>query len=109
MLNSPFLLSKQDSLYNVSITDISYLKTEIRYTTVYSTKGKFLTQLSLTKWRQLLPHQEFIQINRSTLIKINCIEQITLKDNLLILADKSMHIIGRQYKLTLLELFKKVI
>ena len=104
-----FLLLKQNNLYKVNASNIIYIKGEGRYTTTYSKKGNFLTQLSLKKWRNLLPEKEFVQVNRNTLLKLDCIEQIIPKDNLLQLEDGTFLNISRHYKMHLMTQFVKII
>ena len=109
MISTPFLLTKQDTLFKVSVINVTYVKAEGRYTTIQSTKGEFLTQLPLKKWKELLPKKEFVQVSRNTLLQIECINKIIPKDNLLLLEDGTQHNIGRHYKADLLAQFVKVI
>lgn len=107
-LDSPFLLSKGDALHKINTNIIIFIKAEGRYTQLHTEKGEFLTQLSLVKWRQLLPN-EFTQINKSSLINTSYLDQIITKDNLVILTNTSKHTLGRKYKENLLTKFMKIV
>ena len=104
-----FLLSRQYSLVKVREEDIHHIIAEGRYTTIHSTKGKFVTQQSLSKWKSMLEQDLFVQINRKTLIRFNCLEEIIPRDNLIVLDDESTHTLGRQYKENLMQCFVRIV
>lgn len=83
-------VKKDNKLIFVKLEDVSHFKADERYVTVYSKKGLFLTDESLSQLEQKLPGQ-FLRVHRGIIINTNHVLEvqkyfnnrftITLNDN----------------------------
>lgn len=72
-------LHHQDKVYLINISDISFVEALRGYSEVYTTDGKkFTSSKSLTEYEELLvPHQQFVRINKSEIINMQQIQHYT--------------------------------
>jgi DNA-binding LytR/AlgR family response regulator len=72
-----FLLSFENKLSFVRITDINYVEAYGNYTKVYLADGRLsVTYNSIKNWGNRLPEEVFIQIHRSTIINLQNVVRI---------------------------------
>ena len=82
-----FLYSDK-TFYNISIQDILFLRAEVDYVKVVTTKEAILVLDSLRNWKEKLPPFQFHQVHRSFIVNKNKItkivgNQIFIKDQII--------------------------
>lgn len=108
MLSRTIFIKKKEGLHKIKVADISYIHAEDKFTKVYCNKGNFLVQLPLKNWWTYLTKDEYIQVNRSTIVSTKLIETIYPKDNLIKLENNTTINIGRTFKTKLLTFFTAI-
>ncbi|WP_308990576.1 LytTR family DNA-binding domain-containing protein [Mariniflexile litorale] len=66
---------KGDKLIFVKLGDITYFEAEEKYVTIYTSKGQFITEHSLTQLQTKLPDY-FLRIHRAIVINTNYVEEV---------------------------------
>lgn len=84
-------------LEKVLMQDITYIDVMTKHTNIYTTKQEYMLRMSLKDLYAKLPTGMFMQINRYTLVNVNCIEGVDLQDLKIKVAGKN-HTITRNYK-----------
>lgn len=82
MTNNEFIFIKTGTTIDkVLLTDIYAIESEGNYCTIKTNNQEYVQRSSLTKMKDKLNEQGFIQVNKSTLLPINRIDQINLTLN----------------------------
>ena len=89
---------KKNALHKLAFTDILFVEVENRYCNIITEKEKYVVLISLGKVRDFLDTTIFLQTHRKYIVNITAIEQIILKDNLLILKGNHRVTISTKYK-----------
>lgn len=77
-----YIMVKQGNyLYKVSYTDIILIETADHATTVYTEKSKYTTYTSLKTFEDLLKEFYFEKVNRNSLVNMNAVKRINIKEN----------------------------
>ncbi|MFK7979071.1 MAG: LytR/AlgR family response regulator transcription factor [Saprospiraceae bacterium] len=93
-MDNEFIFVKVGTLINkIQLADICAIESEGNYCTIKTSKQAYIQRSSLTKMKGKLEGQGFIQINKSTLLPVNGIDQIDLAIN-------EINIAGHTYKLS---------
>lgn len=95
-------IKKGKVLHQVKLNDVLYLSSEGNYVTLHTLNGKYVIKISLKRTGEFFPANRFIQVHRSYIVQLKCIEKIDLSTNELYLLDQVFPI-GRKYKAQLLE------
>ncbi len=66
--------------------EVEYLESQDDYVMIYTADGKYLKQKTMKYYENNLPHQSFIRVHRSYIVRIDFVEQIELyeKDSYII-------------------------
>lgn len=84
VVNEEYLMLKQGNyLYKVLFKDIILIETTDHATTVYTHTGKYTTYTALKTFEDLLKHEEFERANRNSLVNLQAVKRINLKENYL--------------------------
>lgn len=75
------MLKQGNYLYKVSYTDIILIETADHATTVYTDKTKYTTYTSLKTFEDLLKEYYFEKANRNSLVNMNAVRRINIKEN----------------------------
>jgi two-component system, LytTR family, response regulator LytT len=71
------LFVKQNSLYvKINFADIVYIKSDGVYVEIFTKDRRFLVRQSLKNLQNILPESYFLQVHRSYIINLHCIEAI---------------------------------
>ncbi len=100
--NDCFFIRNNLQLIRVNWNDICWVHAEGNYCNLVTADKRFAVKSSLKKILSKLPMEYFLQIHKAYVVKINCIEKIDLKDNVVIALGNHLPI-GRIYKDILLE------
>jgi DNA-binding LytR/AlgR family response regulator len=77
-----FLMLKQGNYLNkVPYCEILFVETSDHATTVYTLKSKYTTYTSLKSFEELFVGFDFEKVNRNTLVNMNAVKRINIKDN----------------------------
>lgn len=75
------MLKQGNYLYKVSYTDIVLIETADHATTVYTEKSKYTTYTSLKIFEDMLKEFYFEKVNRNSLVNMNAVRRINIKEN----------------------------
>ncbi len=93
-MNNTFIFIKTGTIIEkVLLSDIYAIESEGNYCTVKTNHQEYIQRSSLTKMKERLQIQGFIQINKSTLLPIRRIEKINLTIN-------EVNVSGHRYSLS---------
>ena len=95
-------IKKGKVLHQVKVRDVMFLSSDGNYVILNTEKNKFVIKISLKRIMEHFPKHLFIQIHRSYVVQISCIEKIDLSTNELVVGDHTLGI-GRKYKSILLD------
>lgn len=76
-----FMLRQGNYLYKVFYTDILLVETADHATTVYTENAKYTTYTSLKTFEDLLKGYYFEKVNRNSLVNMNAVRRINIKDS----------------------------
>lgn len=80
--NGAFIMLKQGNyLHKVRYNEILFIETSDHATTVYTSKGKYTTYTSLKAFEEMLVGFDFERANRNTLINMDAVKRINVKEN----------------------------
>ncbi|WMI64336.1 LytTR family DNA-binding domain-containing protein [Aestuariibaculum sp. YM273] len=68
-------VKKDEKLMFIKLEDVTYFESDERYVSVHTSKGKFLTEQSLTKLEDKLPDY-FLRVHRSIIINTEHVEEV---------------------------------
>jgi two-component system, LytTR family, response regulator len=91
-----------DSIKLVPYDEIICLEADNKYTTVYTNKGNYISEISLTDFQNSLPQNRFVRIHRKHIVNFTYVDEIKkwfdrrLKIKLTIPFNKEL-IVGRGY------------
>lgn len=92
-------IKKGQSIFKLALNDIGHVDVDENYSTLYSTsESKYLINLSLSKLKDILPSEDFIQVHRKSLVNIHRIKEVNLSENTLYLDSNQMVTISERYK-----------
>lgn len=91
-------LKKKNAFYRINLKNIIYIEVENRYCNIITDKGKFIVMMPLSKIKEYLNASLFIQTHRKYIVNSETIEQIVLRDNLLILKGNHKVNMSTSYK-----------
>jgi DNA-binding LytR/AlgR family response regulator len=75
------MLKQGNYLYKVAHADIILVETADHATTVYTDKSKYTTYTSLKAFEDLLKDADFEKVNRNSLVNMNAVKRINIKEN----------------------------
>ncbi len=93
------------TMYKTNIADIIYLKAEVDYVKVVTTKREILILDSLKNWLDKLRPFNFLRVHRSYIVNLDQIEKVS--GNQVFIKNKILPI-GRTYKNSFIDAVKKV-
>ena len=99
--NSIFI-KKTGILEKLNYLDILWIKSEGNYCTLFTDKKKYVLKTSLTKLKEKLPKDKFIQCHRSILVQVEKVSQINLKTKKIFVAQNALDI-GRSFRKGIIE------
>jgi len=100
------LFIKGNDIYNrIETVDIEWVESDGNYSIINTNDKKFVVKISLTKFKQELPEDNFIQIHKRYIVNIKKINGIDPLNNEVILDTQTIPI-GRTYKKELLNRLK---
>lgn len=74
IINSENLfIRKTKKIIKVPLSEIQYIEVESKYSTLYTSIGKFLIRISLTELMDKLPKNTFIKVHRNYIVNLNSI------------------------------------
>ncbi len=88
------------TIYNVEIDDILFLKAEVDYVSILTTKRQLLVADSLQNWKEKLRYHSFEQVHRSYIINMDKI--IKVQGNQVYISDKLIPI-GKTFRKSFLQ------
>jgi two-component system, LytTR family, response regulator len=68
---------KGDALSLIAVQDVLYFLSEHRYTYAQTAQGRFLLELSLAELEARLNPAQFLRIHRSTIVNLQCVDQVS--------------------------------
>tara|TARA_R110000868_G_scaffold180144_1_gene420693 strand:- start:58 stop:753 length:696 start_codon:yes stop_codon:yes gene_type:complete len=99
-ISKTIFLNIDKTLHKVHLDDILFIESDRNYITIVSKTGKWSYIDSLKNWLEKLPNETFIQLHKSYIINLKCIDKIS--GNLVYIDGKKIPI-GRFYKESLLK------
>lgn len=72
------LIKDRDRIIVVPVEEIIFIEAQDDYVKIYSTKGKFLKQFTMSKLENHLPANKFIRIHRSYIVAFEKIKELQL-------------------------------
>ena len=97
-----FFIKKGKVLHQVKVRDVLFLSSDGNYVTLHTEKNKYVIKISLKRITAHFPKHWFVQIHRSYVVQLGCIEKIDLSLNELVVGEYTLTI-GRKYKSILLD------
>ncbi|MDF3127618.1 LytTR family DNA-binding domain-containing protein [Kiritimatiellaeota bacterium B1221] len=90
------LVRTEGSTLRVPIAYICYIQAMGDYTNLKLRNGRTLCcHRSLTQWEKILPEEGFMRIHRSYIISLDCVDEVTANQNIII--DDNRIPVGRTY------------
>ena len=97
-----FFIKTNGQLAKVFTSDIKWIHSEGNYCILQTTQRKFVVKMSLTKIKQQLSEEQFIQVHRSYLVQLALITSLNITSNQVFISEDAIPI-GRKYKAPLLD------
>jgi DNA-binding LytR/AlgR family response regulator len=97
-----FFIRNHHQLIRVKWMDIHWLHADGNYCHVVTASRKYAVKSSMKKLASRLPLDLFLRIHKAYIIRIDSIEKIDTKDNVVTIGDQMLPI-GRMYKERLLQ------
>lgn len=90
-----------NKLRKISIADIEYIEVDGKYSSISVAQRLVNCKISLKELQAKLPQKDFVQVNRSSVINLNCIEDIDMARQMIKMPSAEISI-GRNFKESLL-------
>ncbi len=90
-----------NKLKKIAIADIEYIEVDGKYSSISVAQRIVNCKISLKELQAKLPQKDFLQVNRSSVINLNCIEDIDLSKQMIKMPSAEISI-GRNFKESLL-------
>ena len=97
-----FFIKKNKKLHKIEIKDIYWIQSDGNYCTIFTDEGKHVVLMSLTKLKNKLPVDKFVQTHRSFLVQLNKVSNVDYTNNQLVVNSESLPI-GRRFKSQLIK------
>jgi DNA-binding LytR/AlgR family response regulator len=108
ILKNSFFFKKKGIHHKVLIEDILFIKSDENYCEINTKAGQsFLARITLAKVREMLPEEQFLQIHRQYIIRIDCIESIDFQESVLKIRDKTLPV-SRSHRKKLENVIRKM-
>lgn len=105
LIHESFFIKKREVLVKVPIRSIAYIEVEGKYLNIYSDDHNFLVQISLVEMLNKLPGEQFIRVNRNTIVNIRKMVSIHLADDHIILESGKRIRISRRNRDNIIKIF----
>lgn len=107
---APFSLASKDSFYirnnnvltRVELTEINWIQADGNYCEIHTQNKKHAVRTSLKKLAAMLPGQQFVQIHKSYVIRLDQIEKLDTNENMVWVGNEGLPL-GRTFKDNLLK------
>ncbi|MFM2226789.1 MAG: hypothetical protein RL664_132 [Bacteroidota bacterium] len=90
-----------NKLKKIAIADIEYIEVDGKYSSIAVAQRLVNCKISLKELQAKLPQKDFVQVNRSAVINLNCIEDIDMARQMIKMPSAEISI-GRNFKESLL-------
>jgi DNA-binding LytR/AlgR family response regulator len=90
-----------NKLKKIAIADIEYIEVDGKYSSISVAQRTVNCKISLKELQAKLPQKDFLQVNRSSVINLNCIEDIDMARQMIKMPSAEISI-GRNFKESLL-------
>jgi DNA-binding LytR/AlgR family response regulator len=90
-----------NKLKKIAIADIEYIEVDGKYSSISVAQRLVNCKISLKELQAKLPQKDFLQVNRSSVINLNCIEDIDMARQMIKMPSAEISI-GRNFKESLL-------
>jgi DNA-binding LytR/AlgR family response regulator len=90
-----------NKLKKIAIADIEYIEVDGKYSSISVAQRMVNCKISLKELQAKLPQKDFLQVNRSSVINLNCIEDIDMARQMIKMPSAEISI-GRNFKESLL-------
>ncbi|EDP96413.1 LytTR family DNA-binding domain-containing protein [Kordia algicida OT-1] len=100
--NDTIFINVDKTLHKVNLADVIHVQSDRNYVTVTTKNSKYTFIDTLKNWKEYLVQDYFIQIHKSFIVNIHCIEKIT--GNLVYINQEKIPV-GRSYRE---QLFNKI-
>jgi DNA-binding LytR/AlgR family response regulator len=90
-----------NKLKKIAIADIEYIEVDGKYSSISVAQRMVNCKISLKELQAKLPQKDFLQVNRSSVINLNCIEDIDMSKQMIKMPSAEISI-GRNFKESLL-------
>jgi len=90
-----------NKLKKIAIADIEYIEVDGKYSSISIANRLVNCKISLKELQAKLPQKDFLQVNRSSVINLNCIEDIDMARQMIKMPSAEISI-GRNFKESLL-------
>jgi len=97
-----FFIKTNGQLAKVFTSDIKWIHSEGNYCILQTSQKKFVVKMSLTKVKQQLSEEQFVQVHRSYLVQLALITSLNITSNQVFISEEAIPI-GRKYKAPLLD------
>ncbi|MDO5970520.1 response regulator transcription factor [Flavivirga aquimarina] len=105
-ITDSFFVKDGQSLVKLSPDDIQYIQVDGPYCNMVTDKGKYILQISLSKFMKELPTNQFLKTHRNYMVNTKKIKAIYPYDNLILLTGEKKIILSRRYKEAFLKNYK---
>lgn len=95
--NDTFFIKDNNRLVKIRVADILLVEVDEKYCFIVTAHKKFIINIRLKDLQERLPKEDFIQVHRSYVVKKSAIEEISVGEHTLKVADKTIPI-GKTYK-----------
>ena len=97
-----FFIKTNGQLSKVFISEIKWIHSEGNYCILQTAQKKYVVKMSLTKIKQQLSEEQFIQVYRSYLVQLNMITSLSISSGEVFINETPIPL-GRKYKTPLLD------
>jgi DNA-binding LytR/AlgR family response regulator len=98
-----FYLKRNSKIYKISISEITHVEVEGRYSYIFRNNEKFITSKSLKSMLNFLGDLSFIQSHRNTIVNKCRIKEIFPNDNLIVFDNGHKTIMSGRFKANLIK------
>ncbi|NWK10802.1 LytR/AlgR family response regulator transcription factor [Clostridium cadaveris] len=96
-LNNTITLQHAGGVERVNISQIKYLAIEGRKVAIYATNKKYLTNISLSNWKEMLKEYSFAESHTSFLVNLRFVKKVS-KENVALFTGDQVYISQRKYQ-----------
>jgi DNA-binding LytR/AlgR family response regulator len=107
MVGDSFYIKDNQKLIKILFRDIDWLEADGNYTIIQTADKKYALKKSLVSIKKQLPMDQFLQIHKSSVVRLGAIEMVDLAKHIVHVANRELPL-GKTFKDHLLENFPRL-